>query len=209
MENNRKPKPGQIYKHFKNNLYQIIAVAIHTETKEEMVVYQALYGDFGIYVRPIDMFLSKVDHDKYPEVQQIYRFQLISKEDLLKNATSSNSFTHNIEESHAIENELQSDKMLERDNQSKDVSQEIFANIVQKQETVTKDQKALFEFLDADTYQEKLNLLISMKNDMTDLMLDNLAVCLDFVPSGDALEDRYLSLVHYIKMKINYEGRRS
>lgn len=82
----REIKVNEIYKHFKGNNYQVIAIAYDSETNSDLeprklVVYKALYGDNKIWVRDYDMFNSLVDKEKYSNVEQKYRFELVDKND--------------------------------------------------------------------------------------------------------------------------------
>ena len=72
---------GQIYQHFKGDMYRVLCEAVHSETGEKLVIYQALYDESQIFARPYDMFVSKVDKEKYPDVQAEYRFTLYKEEE--------------------------------------------------------------------------------------------------------------------------------
>ncbi len=72
----RKLKIHGVYRHFKGDLYLVEDIIYHSETKEKLVAYRALYGDNRLWCRPYDMFMSEVDHWKYPNIEQKYRFEL-------------------------------------------------------------------------------------------------------------------------------------
>ena len=81
----REIKINGVYKHFKGDYYLVQDVANDSEAKQPFVVYRRLYGDGSLWIRPLEMFLSEVDHEKYPNVKQKYRFELQEIESVAKN----------------------------------------------------------------------------------------------------------------------------
>lgn len=81
-------KINRVYRHFKGDYYLVEDVARHSETGEELVVYRKLYGDGSLWVRPLQMFLEEVDHEKYPNCKQVYRFELQQIESVAHTANS-------------------------------------------------------------------------------------------------------------------------
>ncbi len=80
----RKIKTNTIYRHFKGDLYLVTDIAINTENDEKMVVYRALYGDYTLYTRPYEIFVSEVDKDKYPNIKQKYKYEEVKIESVRK-----------------------------------------------------------------------------------------------------------------------------
>jgi hypothetical protein len=195
------PLPGEKYLHFKNKLYQVIAVAKHSETMEPYVVYQALYGDFGVYIRPYDMFVSEVDHEKYPQVTQKYRFAYV---DHTKNET--------IQTERAEDKKIPVHQNVEQQENVPDVTAAVSTAELQEQNMVQRESDVeeqinpwLLRFLDTDTMEEKYQIVCDIKNDITDRLIDDLAVAVDVVIPEGKLSDRYEQLKYCIRTRQKYE----
>lgn len=162
-----------------------------------MVVYQALYGDFGIYVRPYEMFISEVDHEKYPEVTQRYRFQLLEDSASRKPAFQP-------------ETSIASDRVSDDTAESRHIcgggwdSADGSRDISDVSEGVN---PWLIRFLDAETFAEKYELLTYMKEDLTDKLIDDLAVSVDVVIPEGSLSERYIQLKNCIRTRQKFERR--
>lgn len=195
------PLPGEKYLHFKNKLYQVIAVAKHSETMEPYVVYQALYGDFGVYIRPYDMFVSEVDHEKYPQVTQKYRFAYV---DHAKNET--------LQTERAEDKKIPVNQNVEQQENVPDVTAAVSTAELQEQDMVQRELDVeeqinpwLLRFLDTDTMEEKYQIVCDIKNDITDRLIDDLAVAVDVVIPEGKLTDRYEQLKYCIRTRQKYE----
>ena len=184
------PKPGELYRHFKNKLYQIVTVATHSETGEKLVIYQALYDDFGIYARPLDMFVSEVDHEKYPDVKQKYRFERITPQ---TKQTDMQVKSEAVRQSAAKMPEAGSVQVQTSKAQVADADDDQAPN------------PQLIKFLDADTLEEKYNILVSMSDTITDRLLDDMAVVMDVVLPEAPLMERYEDLKNIIRTRQHYE----
>ena len=187
---------GGFYRHFKDKLYQVKGTAIHSETKEKMVIYQGLYGSYEMYVRPYDMFLSEVDHIKYPDVVQKYRFELI---DIKTGKSLEADYEENNQnmESEKSEESKESEKSEESEESEKS----------EESEESEEDSK-LIRFLDAYDYKEKLDILTSMRGELNDGLIDIMAESIEVaVPEGD-ITDRYNSLRKCLMAHTKYEGLR-
>lgn len=182
------PKPQEIYRHFKGNLYQITAIAEHTETGETLVVYQAMYGDFKTYARPLAMFVSRVDRDRYPDAGQEFRFELQGPE-----AARQRRESESMEEKISME-------------ENKPMEEKIST------EELSEGERALdpmvLEFLDADTYEQKLNILAGLYHRITDEMITTMAIASDVEIGDGETQERYEELKSCLITLQRYESQR-
>ena len=207
LNNDRIPKPSEIYNHFKNKLYQIITVAIHSETREKMVVYQALYGDFKTYVRPLEMFISEVDRNKYPEVEQKYRFELVIRGEVEQEEKVVQEEKVEQEEKFIDLENLNKSNILINDKKEKD-SIIVGTRVASNDRSEGEVNPVLIEFLDANSYEEKIVILSSKIKHIDDRLLDAMAVSLDCTVEEGAIEDRIEGLMFCLRTLARFESNR-
>ena len=174
------PQPNEIYQHFKGNLYRVVTLAKHADTGERMVVYQALYGDFEIWARPLREFTGRVDERKHPEAAGRQRFTLLPQimgQDGLNPPAAGAKEASGPAAPPSGEEEPALDPML-------------------------------MAFLDADSYEEKLAIFTDMRGRITDDMLTTMAVALDIDLKEGELMERYEELKNCIVMLEKYECNR-
>lgn len=175
------PRPGQIYRHFKGNLYQITAIARHSETLEALVIYQALYGDFEYFARPLHMFMDELDKEKYHGVTQRDRFELVR----------------------TVMDEIELEPL--ETYHEEEIVEEKATEAVQEQPVLDTD---IEQFLDAKNFEQKLRIFTGMKHRLTDDMVNLLAAALDTEVTDGSLEERVESLNQYLLTQVKYECNR-
>lgn len=215
----RTPRPQEIYRHFKGRLYQVLTLARHSETGEVLVVYQALYGDYAVFARPLSMFCSEVDAVKYPGAMQKERFQLWKGSEEAHALFAGESPVTGSRETRAKQTEGERQtraKQTEEDRQTRAMQPDgIFSQkekpaepSVQAAEEEVQLDPRLLRFLDANRMEEKMEILDSMQGDVTDEMIDIMAISLDTeIVSGEASE-RIAALRETIQMRLRFESSR-
>ncbi|MBD5522017.1 MAG: DUF1653 domain-containing protein [Lachnospiraceae bacterium] len=190
------PQPQEMYKHFKGNMYQVRCLAKHSETGEMLVVYQAMYGDFQIYARPLSSFMEEVDTEKYPDAKQRYRFELFNSQTEYEAENKVDNIKH--------ESVSQATENIESETASTaDIPDEEY----ETQEELNIDPLVL-QFLDADSYEKRLEILSRLHSRIDDDMINTMAVAVDIeVKEGD-IEDRYTELKNCLLTFEKYECNR-
>ena len=210
------PKPHEIYKHFKGNLYQVVTIAEHSETGEQLVIYQALYGDFKTYARPLVMFTGEVDRQRYPEVTQRFRFEL-----------QGTDADRQIRETEAagVEHPVSTLTTVTASQPAAAQATPIVAQNIAAQATATAAQTIIapvspaedeepaldplvLEFLDADSYEEKLNILAGLHHRITNEMITTMAISCDIEVNDGEPEERYEELKNCLLTMEKFECNR-
>lgn len=204
--------PGDFYRHFKGKIYQIRELAKHSETGEDMVVYQGMYPPFQVWVRPLSMFLDSADHEKYLECRQQYRFEEVVFQNTLQQDRGADSGIH------AMSRQKTEQEIVSKMEQSVSVSDQELRKILINDQgdklltgRMTDEEiarRGFLALLDAETYREKRQILVGLHDYMNELYLNNLAAAMDVVLEDGSSQEHYDTLLHCLETYEKYEGGR-
>lgn len=221
-----RPRPQELYRHFKGNLYQIVTIAINSETKEEMVVYQALYGDYRTYVRPLEMFMSEVNRKKYPDAVQKYRFEKVSRKTLpdvkpqyspeLRNSDERVQRIQDEDErvvkparvSHPGAGIRNSGPVRLKFDKKPYVKSGIMGKSIDDEAKDLNLDPLVIQFMDADLASEKSDILVKLRPIITNEMIDIMALSVGVVVNEGDVYDRYNDLRTCLATMEKFESSR-
>jgi len=204
----KKPVSGEFYQHFRGRLYQIKMLAKDSRTQREIVVYQALYAPYDYWTQDLEEFMGPVDKEKYPEETQQYRFRKVvfqkpqpseeKKQEIGRPETEAASVADE-EAVHSVSDEELAKALKtgqpERYLENKMTEEEI-AN------------RGLMQLLDAETFREKRQIFMGLKQYVNKRMLNNIAVALDIVLEEGDVDAQYDSIMQCMAAFEHYEGGR-
>ena len=200
-ENRQTPVAGQIYKHFKGNLYKVLAVAVHTESEEKLVVYQSVDNPDRVFARPLEMFMSDIDRFRYPLIRAKYRFTLVSEPEEETNGEETKE-------------EEAKEETLNEDTRGEDVKDEETEEQSDDDSAVYKDNGELVidpyveGVLDEKEFSKKIEFFEMLRGKCTEDMLTTIAISLDIQLQEGSIEDKYSQILRTLKMHEKYETSR-
>lgn len=201
---------GEFYKHFKGQLYQVRALAENSDDNTPMVVYQAMYAPFKIWVRPLSTFLEKLDKEKYPDAAQEYRFERIILDDR-QNTEAAEPDIVQSEKSAAVTNTIHPEEAITVSDE--EITDALLSGQVERKLSgkISDNQlaaKGLMIFLDAENYHDKRHIFSSLEPYLNDTMLNNIAVTLDLVLDEGSPEQHFDTILNCLETHEHYECNR-
>lgn len=197
---------GKFYRHFKGGLYQVMNIARHSETGEELVIYQALYGTFDVYARPLESFLEMLSPDKYPDRIQQHRFEELSREEIA--VIYGNELKEQLTAKYGNK-EKSSGFNLGLSGEGKDsvMSAPVKSNIY-SEAIAAGVSPVLIMFLEAETADKKLEVIKNNYLSIDEKTLTNIEVSLDIIGNEGTLDDRIRYITDNLRTKAQYENNR-